>query len=371
MPPKTFAAKTSSATVGTRKNERKRDTKIEEPTPGPSGPIIRATITKAPPASHGLSFLDAVSATKRAAADSSAAPKSAVPLTAGVPAAESSSATLRKSTPRASEPVEDSVEDVPAVTQEEVVAVPAEQPGAGKQYNWAEDEYTDIQPSEPQPEPEVKESPVVQEEPKPEFCVEYPEGVLNNRAVIGFKAPLGDHMTLASAVEKLRTDRYTFQLLMESQKKELEQKESELAAQEQLLRRDREVFAAENAKLIQQQAQFAQQQQQQQVIPSQPPQQAPLMNTAAMHHMGAMPPSQPRYNTMGGYHGQDGWDPSSYDMYNSFPRPNYRMNRGGIRPNTHGYYQPMGYPQNRHAPVAPGNFPPAVGRAPNRPWPAQ
>lgn len=381
MPPKNFTSKTAAAPAGSRRNDRKRDTKVEEPAPGPSGPIIRATITKAPPAPQGMSFLDAVSKLQSGAAESVAAAKPAAPQVPAVAAADSSAPTPCKSTPRTAEPAAEQGEETSSPVQEELLAVPAEQPGAGKQYNWAEDEYTDIQQPEPQPEAAAEESPVEEEDPKPQFYVEYPEAVLNNRAEILFKAPLGDHMTLASALEQLHKERYTFQLLMENSKKELEQKESELASREQILRRDREILAAENAKLVQQQAQLAQQQhqqqqqqqQQQQVVTPPLPQQASLMNPAAMHHLGQIPPPQSRYNAMGPYHGQEGWAPDpSYDMYSSFPpRHNYRVSRGGVRNNSHGYYQQMGYPQNRSGPVPPGNFPPGAPRAPNRAWPAQ
>lgn len=378
MPPKN-AAQTQKVPRKNDRNDRKKEPKTEE-APAASAPMVRANITRADPAPVGMTFLQALHASHV---------KAAAPVTQEAAAPPESSTPMKTPTPQRTPAAAPAAEREPAPV-EAAPAVQHQEP-ATSQFNWADDEYTTYSAPQPQEVPPQEAEPEAaaeaeepQADPEPQFAVQYPEAVLNNRANVDFKAP-ASHQVVASAIEVLRQERQrleeerrVFERTTESREEELRKKEADLSSREQQLRSEKEHLNAESQQLAQlkaqlnqqrqeQQAQAQQAQAQQQVQAQVPPQQAPLMNPS-MHHMNQMPPS--RYNQGGMINAYDWEQANAYDLqYNQgfMPRQSipFRSNRGGPRPGPGYYNQGMGpNPYPNRSPVAQGNFVP--GRPQNR-----
>eukprot|EP00796_Vickermania_ingenoplastis_P004813 gene4813-3455_t len=349
MPPKN-AAQTQKVPRKNDRNDRKKEPKTEE-----------APAASAPMALHASHVKAAAPVTQEAAAP----PESSTPMKTPTPQRTPAAAPAAEREPAP-------VEAAPAVQHQEP---------ATSQFNWADDEYTTYSAPQPQEVPPQEAEPEAaaeaeepQADPEPQFAVQYPEAVLNNRANV-----------VASAIEVLRQERQrleeerrVFERTTESREEELRKKEADLSSREQQLRSEKEHLNAESQQLAQlkaqlnqqrqeQQAQAQQAQAQQQVQAQVPPQQAPLMNPS-MHHMNQMPPS--RYNQGGMINAYDWEQANAYDLqYNQgfMPRQSipFRSNRGGPGPGPGYYNQGMGpNPYPNRSPVAQGNFVP--GRPQNR-----
>lgn len=338
MPPKTSAA---SKTTAPRKNDRKKNMKPEEAPAAPSGPIIRSTITKAPPARGNLSFLDAINSSSLAASQAAAA-KAPLPTEEAAPAPDTSSAATEKtSTPRQ-----------PSLPGAEPVVAKEPESKQGT-FNWAEDDYTNTGD-------DAKAEEVEPEEPAEKYAVSYPEEVLANRAEIVFKAP-SEEQLLVTAFQQLRQERQNFENARKIHEAKIETEEAELSAAKNKLQKERDNLEAEQKKVFQLQSQLAVQQQQlqHQHQPPLPHVQQPLMNP-----MPQMPPAPSRYNSLN--YGES-WDQLYGESY-GYGRPyrGPRTQRGNAGP----YNSGMNYGSGR-SPGPNGPFVPNGPRPQGRPWSGQ